>query len=49
MAKCECMFLGNDKNLSKISEIGNFRIDKDEIKRVNETKYIGLTIDESLS
>lgn len=43
------MFLGNDKNLSKISEIGNFRIDKDEIKRVNETKYIGLTIDESLS
>ena len=43
------MFLGNDKQLSIISEIGNIRIDKDEIKRVNKTKYLVLTIEESLS
>ena len=49
VAKCEYMFLGNDKQLSKISEIGNIKIDKDENKRVNKTKYTGLTIEESLS
>ena len=43
------MFIGNDKQLSKISDIGNLEIDKDEIKRVRKTKYLGLTIDESLS
>ena len=43
------MFLGNDKQLSKIAEIGNIKIDKDEIKRVNKTKHLGLTIEESLS
>ena len=43
------MFFGNDKKLSKISEIGNIRIDKDEIKGVDKTKYLGLTIDERLS
>ena len=43
------MFLGNDKQLSKISEIGNIKIDKDEIKRVNQTKYFDLNIEESLS
>ena len=49
VGKCEYMFLGNDKQLSKISEIGNIKIDKDEIKRVNKTTYLGLTIEESLS
>ena len=49
VAECEYMFLGNDKQLSKISKIGNIRIDKDKIKRVNETKYLGLTIKDSLS
>ena len=49
VAECEYMFLGNDKQLSKISEIGNIRIDKDKIKSVNKTKYLGLTIEESLS
>ena len=39
VAKCEHMFLGNDKQLSKTSDIGNFKIDKDEIKRVNQTQY----------
>ena len=49
VAKCEYMFISNDKQLSKISDIGNLEIDKDEIKRVSKTKYLGLTIDESLS
>ena len=49
IAKCEYMFIGNDKQLSKISDIGNLEIDKEEIKRVRKTKYVGLTIDESLS
>ena len=49
IAKCEYMFIGNDKQLSKISDIGNLEIDKEEIKRVRNTKYVGLTIDESLS
>ena len=35
------MFLGNDKQLNKISAIGNIEIDKDEIKRVKKTKYLG--------
>ena len=49
VAKCEYMFIGNDKELSKISDIGNLEIDKDEIKRVRKTKYLRLTLDESLS
>ena len=49
VAKCEYMFLGNDKQLSKTSDVGNIKIDKDEIKRVNQTKYLGFTIEESLS
>ena len=49
VAKCEYMFIGNDKQLSKIFEIGNIEIDIDEIKRVNKTKYLGLAIDENLS
>ena len=48
VAKYEYMFIGNDKQLSKISEIGNIKLDKDEIKSVNKTKYLSLTIDESL-
>ena len=32
VVKCEYMFLGNDKQLSKISENGYIKIDKDEIK-----------------
>ena len=43
------MFIGNDKQLSKISDIGNLEIGKDEIKRVRKTKYLDLTIVESLS
>ena len=35
VAKCEYMFLGNSKQLSKTSEIGNIKIDEDEIKRVS--------------
>ena len=46
---CEYMFLGDDKQLSKTSEIGNITIDKDKIKMVNQRKYLGLTIEESLS
>ena len=49
VAKCEYMFIGNDKQLSKISDIGNLGMGNDEIKRVRKTKYLGLTIDESLS
>ena len=49
VAKCECMFIDNDKQLSKISDIGNLEIGKDKIKRARKTKYLGLTIDESLS
>ena len=49
VANCEYMFTGNDKHLSKIPEIGNIEINIDEIKRVNMTKYLGLTIDGSLS
>ena len=43
------MFIGNDKQLRKISDIGNLEMDKDEIKRVRKTKYLGPTIDGSLS
>ena len=49
VAKFEYMFIGNDKQLSNISDIGNLEMDKDDIKRVSKTKYLGLTIDESLS
>ena len=49
VAKCEYMFLGNDKQLSKTSDIGNIKNDKDEIKKVKQTKYLGLTLEESLS
>ena len=35
-AKCKYRLIGNDKQLSKISEIGNIEIDKDEIERVNK-------------
>ena len=44
LAKFEYMFIANDKQLSKISEISNIEIDKDEIKMVNKTKYLGLTM-----
>ena len=47
--KCEFMFLGNSKQLGKISEIGDLKVGEDEIKRVRKTKYLGLTIDETLS
>ena len=43
------MFLGNRKQLGKISEIDDLKVDEDEMKRVKKTKYLGLTIDESLS
>ena len=43
------MRLGNDKQLSKISEIGIIKIDKDEIKGVDKTTYLGLTKEERLS
>ena len=46
--KRECMFICNDKQLSKISEIVNIKIDIDGIKRVSKERYLGLTIDESL-
>ena len=29
IAKCEYMFLGNNKQVSKISDIGNIKINKD--------------------
>ena len=35
--------------LGKISEIGDFKVGEDEIKRVRKTKYLGPTIDETLS
>ena len=43
------MSLGNSKQLGKISEIGDLKVGEDEIKRVKETKCLGLTIDETLS
>ena len=43
------MLLGSNKQLGKISEIGDLKVGEDEIKRVRETKYLGLTIDETLS
>ena len=39
VAKCEYMFLGNKKRFIKISDPGSIEINKDEIKRVNKTKY----------
>ena len=39
VAKCEYMFLGNKKRFIKISDLGNIEINKDEIKRVDKTKY----------
>ena len=49
VAKCEFMFLVNSKQLGKISEIGDLKVVEDEIKRVRKMKYVGLTIDETLS
>ena len=43
------MSLGISKQLHKIFEIGNIEIHKDDIKRVDQTKLLYLTIDESLS
>ena len=43
------MFLGNSKKLRKISEIDDLKVDEDEIKRVKKTRYLELTIYESLS
>ena len=37
VAKCEYMCIGNDRQLLRFSEIGNFEVDKDEIKRVSKT------------
>ena len=45
VARCEYIFLGNDQRLSKISEICNINIDKDEFKRANQIKYLGFTIE----
>ena len=49
VTKCEYMFLGNSKQLGKISEIGDLKVGEDEIKRVRKTNYLGLNIDECLS
>ena len=46
--RCKYMFIGNEKQLSKISDIGNLEIDKDVIKRVSKKKYLGLTSFENL-
>ena len=43
------MLSGNDKQISKISEIGNLEVDEDEIRKVSKTKCLGLTIDKSIS
>ena len=43
VAKCRYMLLGNDKQLSQISETGNTKLEINEIKRVDKTKYLGLT------
>ena len=40
VAKCEYMFIGNDKQLCKISYIGNLEIDKEEIKRVRQNIWV---------
>ena len=49
VAKREYMFIGSDKQLSNISDIGNLEMSNDEINRVRKTNYLGLIIDESLS
>ena len=43
------MLFSSSKQLSRIYEISNIEVDKDEIKRVEREKYLGLTIVESLS
>ena len=43
------MLLSSNKQLGKISEIGDLKVGEDEIKRVRKTKYLALTIDETLS
>ena len=43
------MLLGSNKQLGKISEVGDLKVGEDEIKRVRKTKYLGLTIAETLS
>ena len=49
VTKCENMFLRSSKQLGKITEIDDLKVGEDEIKRVRKMKYLGLTIDESLS
>ena len=47
VAKCEYMFLGNNKQLSKLKLIES-KLIKIKEKR-GQNKYLGLTIDKSLS
>ena len=49
VTNCEYILLGSSKQVGKISEIGDLKVGEDEIKRVRKTKYLGLTIDETLS
>ena len=49
VTKCEYMFIGNSKQLGKISEIDDRKVGGYEIKRGKEKTCLGLAIDESLS
>ena len=49
VTKCEYMLLGSNKQLGNISEIGDLKVGEEQIKRVRKTKYLGLTIDETMS
>ena len=43
------MFLGNNRQLSKMSEICGIEIHKDDSKRVGRTKFLDLKVDDSFS
>ena len=49
VTKCEYMLSGSKKQLGKISEIGDLKVREGEVKRIRKTKYLGLTINETLS
>ena len=44
VTKCDFMFLGNSKQLGKISEIGDLKVGEDEIKRVRKAKYLDIDV-----
>ena len=47
--KTNCMLLGTNHKLSRLDEDASIILDNTNLKRVNDTKFLGVTIDENLN